>query len=67
MRKAISLLWCRRHSKSPSKSKKGNRERVQIFEGFVLKKQNGGISGNNTVRKISSGVGVAEDFPAALA
>ena len=43
------------------KIKEGNRERVQIFEGFVLKKQNGGIS--FTVRKISSGVGVEKTFP----
>ena len=45
------------------KIKEGNRERVQIFEGFVLKKQNGGISETFTVRKISSGVGVEKTFP----
>ena len=43
--------------------KEGNRERVQIFEGFVLKKQNGGINETFTVRKISSGVGVEKTFP----
>ena len=45
------------------KIKDGNRERIQVFEGFVLKKQNGGISETFTVRKISSGVGVEKTFP----
>lgn len=43
--------------------KEGSRERIQIFEGFVLKKQNGGISETFTVRKIASGVGVEKTFP----
>lgn len=41
----------------------GNRERIQIFEGFVLKKQNGGVSETFTVRRIASGVGVEKTFP----
>ncbi len=45
------------------KIKEGNRERIQVFEGFVLKKQNGGIGETFTVRKISSGVGVEKTFP----
>ena len=45
------------------KIKEGNRERIQVFEGFVLKKQNGGVSETFTVRKISSGVGVEKTFP----
>lgn len=45
------------------KIKEGNRERIQIFEGYVLKIQNGGISQTFTVRKIASGVGVEKTFP----
>ena len=45
------------------KIKEGNRERIQVFEGFVLKKQNGGVRETFTVRKISSGVGVEKTFP----
>ena len=44
------------------KIKEGNRERIQIFEGFVLKRQNGGISETFTVRRIASGVGVEKTF-----
>lgn len=35
------------------KIKEGSRERIQVFEGFVLKKQNGGISETFTVRRLS--------------
>ena len=45
------------------KIKEGNRERIQIFEGFVLKKQNGGIGETFTVRRIASGVGVERTWP----
>ena len=45
------------------KIKEGNRERIQVFEGFVLKKQNGGISESFTVRRIASGVGVEKTWP----
>ena len=45
------------------KIKEGTRERVQIFEGFVLKRQNGGINETFTVRRIASGVGVEKTFP----
>ena len=45
------------------KIKEGNRERIQVFEGFVLKRQNGGINETFTVRRIASGVGVEKTFP----
>ena len=45
------------------KIKEGNRERIQIFEGFVLKRQNGGIGETFTVRRIALGVGVEKTFP----
>lgn len=41
----------------------GSRERVQVFEGVVIKRQGGGIAETYTVRKISSGVGVERTFP----
>jgi len=41
----------------------GTRERLQMFEGVVLKKQNGGIRETFTVRRISYGVGVERTWP----
>ena len=41
----------------------GTRERVQVFEGVVIKRRGGGISETFTVRKISYGVGVEHTFP----
>ena len=43
--------------------KEGKRERVQIFKGVVMKRQNGGISETFTVRKISNGIGVEKTLP----
>ena len=45
------------------KIKEGNRERVQVFEGTVLKKQGTGVRSTFTVRKISNGVGVEKTWP----
>ena len=45
------------------KIKEGNRERVQIFEGTVLKKQGGSNRATFTVRKTSNGVGVEKTWP----
>ena len=43
--------------------KEGNRERIQVFEGIVIRKKNGGISETFTVRRLSYGVGVEKTFP----
>jgi large subunit ribosomal protein L19 len=45
------------------KVKEGTRERIQLFEGIVIKRQNGGVRETFTVRRISYGVGVERTFP----
>ena len=42
--------------------KEGNRERIQVFEGIIIKKQGGGLNSTFTVRRISYGVGVEKTF-----
>ena len=49
--------------KVSAKVKEGNRERTQVFEGTVIKRQNGGVKETFTVRKNSSGVGVEKTWP----
>ena len=46
-----------------AKIKEGNRERIQVFEGIVIKKQGGGVRATFTVRKNSNGVGVERTWP----
>ena len=45
------------------KIKEGNRERIQMFEGTVIKRQNGGLRETFTVRRVAYGVGVERTFP----
>lgn len=42
--------------------KEGNRERIQVFEGIIIKKQGGGVNATFTVRRLAYGVGVEKTF-----
>ena len=46
-----------------AKIKEGNRERIQVFEGVVIKRQGGSNRETFTVRKISNGIGVEKTWP----
>ena len=46
-----------------AKVKEGNRERTQVFEGVVIKRQNGGARETFTVRKTPGGIGVEKTWP----
>ncbi len=46
-----------------NKIKEGTRERIQMFEGTVIARRNGGISETFTVRRVSYGCGVEKTFP----
>jgi len=45
------------------KIREGEKERIQVFQGIVIAKRNGGMRSSFTVRKISSGIGVEKVFP----
>jgi len=45
------------------KVREGQRQRIQVFEGVVIRRRGGGISETYTVRKVSYGVGVERTFP----
>ena len=45
------------------KIKEGNRERIQVFEGVVVKKQGGSVRATFTARKNSNGIGVEKTWP----
>ncbi len=46
-----------------SKIVEGEKERIQVYEGVVIKRQNGGLNENFTVRRLSYGVGVEKTWP----
>ena len=46
-----------------NKIKEGSRERIQLFDGLVIAKKNGGIAETFTVRKMAYGIGVEKTFP----
>ena len=46
-----------------NKIKEGNKERVQVFEGTIIRKQNGGANETFTVRRVAYGTGVERTFP----
>lgn len=62
-KKWFTRIQCRRYCKSSPKIKEGTRERVQVFEGTVLKRQNGGARETFTVRRVAYNVAVEKTFP----
>ena len=63
LKKEIPLVRIGDTVRVHNKIKEGSRERIQMFEGTVIAKHDGGISETFTVRRISYGVGVEKTFP----
>jgi large subunit ribosomal protein L19 len=63
MRKVVPLFAVGDTVKVFSKIKEGDKERLQAFEGIVIKRQGGGIGETFTVRRIVMDVGVERTFP----
>ena len=62
LKNKIPVLKVGNTVKVHQKIKEGNRERIQIFEGIIIKVQGGGVNQSFTVRRIASGVGVEKTF-----
>ena len=62
MKNKIPLLKVGDTVKVHVRVKEGNRERIQVFEGIIIKKQGGGVNETFTVRRLSYGVGVEKTF-----
>ena len=62
MKNKIPLLKVGDTVKVHVRVKEGNRERIQVFEGTIIKVQGGGVNQTFTVRRIASGVGVEKTF-----
>ena len=62
MKNKIPLLKVGDTVKVHVRVKEGNRVRIQVFEGIIIKKQGGGVNATFTVRKTSYGVGVEKTF-----
>ena len=62
MKNAIPDLKVGDTVKVHQRIKEGNRERIQVFEGIVIKKQGGGLNATFTVRRVAYGCGVEKTF-----
>jgi large subunit ribosomal protein L19 len=63
LKKNIPALRAGDQVKVHTKIKEGDKERIQVFEGVIIAKREGGPRGTFTVRKVSYGVGVERIFP----
>jgi large subunit ribosomal protein L19 len=63
LRTDVPKFWPGDNLKVHVRVVEGNRQRIQVFQGVVIRRQGGGIRETFTVRKISFGVGVERTFP----